>query len=152
MKKILPALVLGSLLAVLAIPLVASAQEGPIECCKLRRAIELDGETYVKNAVIGPRAMTTAECPAGAVTSITNKWGLICFLNTLNTVVDWMFVILIAVAVLFVVMGGMNIIMAGGDPEKVTTGRKYVMYAFIGLIVAFIARAIPSIVKMAMGY
>ena len=45
----------------------------------------------------------------------------------------------------------MNLIMAAGDPSKVTTGRQYVMYAVIGLIVGFLARAIPAIVKLAVG-
>lgn len=79
------------------------------------------------------------------------KCGVCCFLQTLYKITDWIFVILIAVAALFVIIGAMNLLMSAGDPGKVTSGRNYVMYAVIGLIVGFLAKAIPAIVKLAVG-
>jgi len=148
MKKILSGLVLISFLAVLLVPVVALAQAPP-ECCKLKRAITIDTEAGAAGDIIGPKG---GMCPIGAIKVETEKWGLFCVINTINTVVDWIFVILIALTVVFVIMGAMNIMLAGGDPEKVGKGRDYIMYAAIGLVVAFIARAVPAIVKAVMGY
>jgi hypothetical protein len=50
------------------------------------------------------------------------------------------------------IMGALNIITAGGSPEKVTTGRNYIMYAVIGLIVALLAWELPNIVKAVAGF
>jgi hypothetical protein len=46
-----------------------------------------------------------------------------------------------------IVIGAFNIITAGGSPEKVTAGRNYILYALIGMVVAFFAKAIPAIVS-----
>ena len=77
--------------------------------------------------------------------------GVCCFLNTLYNVTDWIFVILVGVASIFVIIGAMNLLMSAGDTTKVSSGRNYIMYAAIGLIVGFLAKAIPAIVKLAVG-
>jgi len=150
MKKILSALVLLSVLAVLVVPMVVSAQEVP-ECCKLRKSVTIDTTTCGKDAIVGP---TGGSCPTeiGTINCTTEKWGLFCVINTINTVVDWIFIVLIALTVFFVLMGAITILTAAGAPEKISKGRDYILYAAIGLIVAFIARAVPAIVKAVMGY
>jgi len=77
--------------------------------------------------------------------------GVCCFLNTLYNVTDWIFVILVGVASIFVIIGAMNLLMSAGDTTKVSSGRNYIMYAAIGLIVGFLAKAILAIVKLAVG-
>ncbi len=155
MKKIFPVLVLISLFAVLTIPTIVSAQGVP-ECCKLGRKIDLSsgvtGSTLTcdKDKVVGA---VLGACPGSNLTidCAQSSWGVFCLLNTLYGVVDWIFVILIALSGLFIILGAMNLIMSAGDSSKVTTGRQYVMYAFIGLIVGLLARAIPSVVKLVVG-
>ncbi|HLC75555.1 MAG TPA: pilin [Candidatus Peribacterales bacterium] len=46
------------------------------------------------------------------------------------------------VAVVFVIVGGIRILTAGGNEENVTKGRKTIVYAIIGLVVIFFARVI----------
>lgn len=147
MKKFLSALVLISLFAVLVVPQIASAQIP--DCCKLKKAITIDTETGAAGDIVGP---TGGFCPIGTITVTTEKWGLFCLINTINTVVDWIFLVLIVVVVIFVLMGAISILTAAGDPEKVSKGRDYILYAAIGLLLAFLARAVPSIVKAVMGY
>ncbi len=48
------------------------------------------------------------------------------------------------VAVIFVIVGGIRIMTAGGNEENVTKGRKTIVYAIIGLIVIFFARVIVA--------
>jgi len=45
----------------------------------------------------------------------------------------------------------MTLLMAAGAPEKVTSGRNYIMYAALGLIVGLLAKAIPGLVRMIAG-
>jgi len=165
MKKILSGLILISFLAVLIIPQAVLAQ-GPVSCCELGRDIKLGDVTYKDTHLIGEKGCTSGTktigsdaddaCPieAGSETEsncYTPKWGMICFLNTLYGITDWVFVALIALAGIFVVLGAFNIVTSSGSPEKVTSGRNYVLYAAIGLAVAFLARAIPAIVRMIVG-
>lgn len=149
MKKISAVLVLFSVLAVMVLPLAVSAQQGPLECCKIRRSIAVEGTSAPADSVVGAG---TGSCELGPVTVTTEKWGIFCLINTLNSIVDWIFVILVSLAVLFTILGAINLLMSAGDPGKVTSGRNYIMYAAIGLVVAFIARAIPALVKAIMGF
>ena len=77
-----------------------------------------------------------------------NDWGAGCMLNTVYRISDFIFMILIVVAVIIGLAGGYNILTAGGDAEKVNKGRDLILYAIIGMVVAFFARAIPSIVSL----
>ncbi len=108
---------------------------GPIESCTMTRNVGVTG------------------CPLTGVClfATTPQCGICCLLQTLYNVTDWIFVILVSIAGLFVILGAMNLIMSAGDPSKVTSGRQYVMYAVIGLIVGLLARAIPAIVRLAVG-
>jgi type IV secretory pathway VirB2 component (pilin) len=50
------------------------------------------------------------------------------------------------VAVLIIVIAGLNIVTAGGDPSKVAKARGAIIYALVGLVVAIMAEAIVSLV------
>ncbi len=153
MKKIFSALVvIGFLAVVLAVPLTTFAQNPPSECCTLKRAITLNTSSCGVGSIAAPNSAAAAECGTGIYCSDSAaKWGMFCVMNTLYSVTDWIFVILVALAGLFVILGAMNLIMSGGSAEKIKSGREYVMYAAIGLIVGLLAKAIPSLVRMIAG-
>ncbi|MDO8663586.1 MAG: hypothetical protein Q7K28_01960 [Candidatus Wildermuthbacteria bacterium] len=167
MKKFLSGLVLLSILAVLVVPVVASAQSGPGECCKLSRDVKwtsgkIDaaecttvptpaGCSLTKGQTIGPSGSTCSITNA-APSRATEQWGIICILDVMNTIVDWIFTVMVILAVLFSILGAFNLLTGAGAPDKITSGRNYILYAAIGLLVALIARAIPGIVKSVMGY
>lgn len=122
-------------------PLVAQAQVN-IEAkdkCNIGREININS---------GGR---TIDCPTGEVSMTSGDGAMCCLVNSIYNIVDWIFVILVALAGIFIIIGAMNIITAGGDSAKVDTGRKYIMYAAIGLFVAFLARAIPTVVVSIIG-
>jgi len=158
MKKTLSVLFLISFLAFLAAPVFAQYQ-APKECCVLKRAIKLEGMTTgcSVNSVAAPDASwvgtgeTQCNGTAGYCAESATAWGMICLLNTLYSVSDWIFVVLVALAGIFIIIGAMTLLMAAGNPEKVTSGRNYIMYAAIGLIVGLLAKAIPSLVRMISG-
>lgn len=139
MKKTLPALVLLTLIAGgLSLGFVAQADvEGPIEGCTMSRDINI------------------SDCPGEGVECLfsSTEWncGVCCLVDTMYKITDWIFVVLIGIAAIFVILGAMNLLMSGGSEQKVTSGRNYIMYAFIGLIVGFLAKAIPAIVVFIVG-
>jgi len=139
MKKVLTALVLVSLLAILAAPLVASAQ--PVE------PGEMAGQCTLRHDFSGWEKIT---CPGVGVCSFTNlamDCPACCLMDTVYSVTDWMFVGVLALVVIFVLIGAFNLLTAAGTPEKIKTGRDYIIFAAIGAIVAALAKAIPAIVK-----
>ena len=135
MKKVLPVLVSISLLVVSLLPIAASAivTTAP-ETCTLK---------YDLSGVNGA-------CSNGATVSITD-YGMCCLLNTIYSVTNWIFVILVGVVTIFVILGAFTIVTAAGSAEKLKSGKDYILYAAIGLLVAFLAKAIPGIVKIIVG-
>jgi len=137
MKKILPTLVLLSALAVLVVPLAISAQAEMAEISKCTLTHDFSAWTKVKCPASGDCSFdsTTYDCPT------------CCLMNTLYTVTDWIFAALIALAGIFIIWGGVLIVMSGGAPEKVSAGRQHIVWAIIAIMIALLSKAIPAIVK-----
>lgn len=135
MKKLLSFLVLSSII----IPVLVAAQ-APVDGCDITHDFS---------------HLTNISCPDSgeycAFDDANHDCGMCCLLNTIETITDWIFVILITLVVLMVLWGGINIVTAGSDPAKVQAGRTYIIYAAVGLAVAFLSRAIPAVVTSLLG-
>jgi len=134
MKGTIFVLVLVILLNVL--PLIAFAQIELPDNCKLTRDL-----TKVSQKIDG-----TNTCTKDATVAI-DKYGMCCLINTIYSITDWIFYILMAFVGIMIVIGAFSIITAAGAPDKVNAGKNYILYAIIGMIVAFFARTIPAMVK-----
>jgi len=126
MKKVVSILILASLI----VPVAALAQ--PRTGCILAHDI-----TGFSNC--------TLNASVNEVNGPTH-WGMCCILDAVMTVTDWVFYVLMIVAALLVIWGGFTIATAGGAPEKVSSGRSYIMFALLGLAIALLSRAIPAVV------
>ena len=137
MKKFFSVLVLAGLLLVLFLPLVAMAQQTAPDGCTIRANPNITG------------------CPASGFVSYDHMSGLgatCCLFGTIYYVTNWIFALLVAIVVLLILFGAFNLLTAAGEPEKVSKGRNYILWAAIGLFVAFFARAIPALVKLVGGF
>jgi hypothetical protein len=147
MNKILFILLLGALVA----PTLVLAQTVPQECCKLNQKITISSsESYAKDVCVGNPGATGDSCGCGTPNPATTKWGLICALNVIYTIVNWIFLFLVIVAIALVLMGAWDI-MQSGDPAKTVSGRNKILVAALGLLVAFAAKAVPSLVSYLLG-
>jgi len=134
MKKIVGALALTNLLFGFFIPVLTSAQNTMVpESCVLRRDLR---------AITGRSA-----CHAGANIALDSADAICCFYNTVYNIIDWVFVILLTLSVLLALRGAFEIVTSAGSSEKIATGRNYILYAVIGVVVALIARAIPMFIR-----
>ncbi len=163
MKKILAFITLAVLISGMAGVGIAMAQDEKLnECCLLKNAVKI-GETtddkFSINDVVGP---VNGVCnidvnsdgkidDSDKITKETKDWGMVCTLNSVYTVTNWIFYIMTIVAVLMIVFGGFTYITAAGDPAKAEKGKTILTYAIIGLAIALIAKLIPSLVKFIIG-
>ncbi len=134
MKKTILSLILITILGMTIVPSISLAQ--PMEGCTLRHNVTFDGEPYYEDDEID---------------STNSAWGMICLFDSIYTITDWIFYILLAVTGVLVVWGGVTISMAGGDPENMAKGKNFIMYAMMGLAVALLSKAIPAIVQNLIG-
>ena len=71
--------------------------------------------------------------------------------TTLDNIANLVFGLLLAVAAIFIVIAAYDFVTAAGDAEKVNTARMYVIYALMGIIVAYLARSLIKYVATLTG-
>lgn len=140
MKKIISILGLISVLSVLAAPLMASAATEAATSCVLKYDL----------TSIDP--LCTKSSPSNPTYTLLTEKGMCCVMNSIYNVTDWIFLILAGIAVIMVLFGAFELLTAGGNADKVGTGRKYIIFAAVGLVAAFLAKAIPGVVKVIVGF
>ena len=140
MKKLIPSLAIMGLLGVMLVPMMASAQAGG---CNIRHAFTVGGTAG--NTVV----CTVGHCTFGTISADDAPQGCsqCCVLDVVYTVTDWVFFIVLGLAIIFIIVAAINFITAGGSPEKAATARQMLIYAAIGIIVALLAKALPFIIK-----
>ena len=129
MKKIIPALILISLSVLLIAPPV--------------NAVEMATSCTIKTS----DTSALGECSAAGKGSSASyeTLAICCIMDKIYMVTNWIFMLLMALAVIFVLYGGFLIIAAGGSEERVLKGRSYIMWALVGFAVAILAKALPMI-------
>jgi hypothetical protein len=139
MKKIIA---LAGVVAVLFLAVVAPAlaQTGPVSSCKISQT-NVDRMT-----ALGVSCSQSCDYSGN-----TGSCGLCCILNTVYTFTDWAFFILLAIAVFYIILAGIKFVTSGDNPDEVAKARSMILYAAVGIGVALLARAVPSMVKFVLG-
>jgi hypothetical protein len=128
MKKIIPSLILISLLALVAVPMV------------------VNGQAMVTSCTIRTTEVTQlTECAGVPSSAPYDEWAICCIMDRIYMITNWIFILLMALAVIFVLYGGFLIIAAGGSEERVLKGRSFIMWAVVGFAIAILAKALPKI-------
>ncbi len=65
---------------------------------------------------------------------------------TINSIISYLFWILIFGAALVVAFSAYLFLTAAGDPDKTSKARNYIMYAVVAIVVGFLAKAIILLV------
>ena len=73
------------------------------------------------------------------------------FVDLLQNTTDWLFVVVLIGAVIFIVWAGWQFISAGGEPQAVSQARSKLLYAAIGIGVAVLARGIIAAIRNIIG-
>ena len=83
--------------------------------------------------------------PTAEISKVQGVLDFVC------NIFGWMFYFLIALAVLFIVIGAYRYLTSGGNPEKVKGANNTLLYAAIAVAVGLLARSIPLIVADFLG-
>ncbi|MCD6148404.1 hypothetical protein J7J18_03460 [bacterium] len=147
MKKILAILILAASVAVFAGPVLAATTQ----CCQIHSTFKFDGQTWEAGKCYGNVSDACVDVNGKQLCSATearDSWGVACVLNSIYRATNVIFAILLVLGIILGLYAGYNFMTSAGDEKKVETARNYFLYAIIGIIVAFFARAIPSIVAL----
>lgn len=73
------------------------------------------------------------------------------FVNLLQGIVGWLIAVAIPIAALMILIGGYQIMFAGGNPEKVNTGKRTILYAVVGFSIIALAWGFITIIQQLLG-
>lgn len=96
-------------------------------------------------ALLAPVLSFAAETlPSAAGATGTGVDPLVTILNTIG---NWMFGILIAVAAIYILLAAFDFLMAKGDPTAVTKARKALTYALVAVVVGALTKGLIEVAK-----
>lgn len=73
------------------------------------------------------------------------------FVEIIQDLTDWLFIILLVISVIMIVLAGLQFITGGGDPTAVSQARTKLIWAAVGIGVALLARGLPAAVANLIG-
>ena len=80
------------------------------------------------------------ELPAGPQTA-----GAV--LTIIESIANWTFAIFLAISVIFLLWGAFEFVTGEGNPEKVSSAKKRLLYAVIGITLAFLANSVDDVLR-----
>lgn len=93
---------------------------------------------------IGETVPSGLELPPGPTTGAE-------LLLLFDNITDWIFVVLLVAATIFIVLAAFQFITQGGDPGAVTQARTKLLWAAVGIVVAVMAKGIPIVIRNIVG-
>ena len=151
MRKILLALALVGLFA--GVALFALAQAAPDTCIiKTDSGMPDDCPAAGTTCLYNEYYLNGAADPSGEPSPDNISGATCCFMNTISSATNWLFLIMMMIVVILIMLGGFTIITAGGDAESIGKGRNYIVYAMMGIVIGVLARAIPYIMRSIIGF
>jgi hypothetical protein len=90
-------------------------------------------------------------CPQGQFGPLCSKFNAGDTGHIISTVITFMLIAAVIIALFYLIYGGIRWITSGGDKGKVEEARKHIIAAIIGLVVAFVAYFILQIVLSIFG-
>jgi hypothetical protein len=128
------------LVGLLFLPLISLAQAEIPRQCVIKYDMNIDMCPAQNNV-----------CSEDSCGTAGNQWGWCCIMNTVYTVSNWIFYIVILFSTIMIVWGGFTYLTSAGDPGKAGKGKSIITYALIGLAVALLAKVMPSVLKFFLG-
>jgi len=68
-----------------------------------------------------------------------------------DRVLSWLWPVATVLTVLMIIIGAYFLVLSGGDPQKVATGRKVIIAALVGFSIVMMSKGILELVKLILG-
>ena len=150
MKKKVAALVLTALFGgmfMVALPVTSTYARLPDEDQQAQQEAEQQEQQQQSSDPEDPCNLAMGSKPPGMCNEEHTEETLI---ETISNVLDTVYLWVGIIAVIFIIIGGINYTTSQGDPGKVKKAKYTILYAVIGLIVSLLAFAITAFVLNAL--
>ena len=136
LKKVLIALILTAFLAPsVGLAIVELPSDITISSCRIRHNLHVLGDKFA-----------SPMCPDKDHYASYATQAHCCLVDRVLVFIDWFFWGLIIISFLILLVGAFHILTAGGNPDKVALGRKFITFAVVGIALAVLSFIIPRMV------
>lgn len=73
------------------------------------------------------------------------------FEELIGSLVDFIFWVAVAIAPIMILVGGFYFLTAAGDPQKIQTAKKIILWTIIGFVIVLLAKGIISMLEQILG-
>jgi len=73
------------------------------------------------------------------------------FIDLIKSITKWIFSIVMAIAILFIILAAWYFLTAAGNPEAIAKARQMLIYAIVGIAVALLAAGLPALINAFLG-
>lgn len=103
---------------------------------------------FLAQANVSPNTPLTGANVSPQNITLTNPLGTSSFLAVLTNIINFLFTyIAIPLCTIMVLVGAFQLMTSSGEPEKISRGRKTILYAAIGFGVVLLAGGVTNIIK-----
>ncbi len=95
--------------------------------------------------------LALADTHGGGDVSLPDPLGGKDFITVLQQIVNFLILVAIPITALMIIYGAYQIMFAGGDTEKVTTGKRTILYTIVGFVIILLAWSIIKIIQNILG-
>lgn len=139
-KKILAVLLVSSIFLIFGMSLIKAA--GLCEPC--------DG-TACDSGLTCERGRCRG-CPAApGVVVICNPLQACDFEEIINSIINFIFYVAIALSPFMIIIGAFYLLTSGGEPRRIDTGKKIILYTLIGFAIVLLAKGIMNVIEQILG-
>jgi len=114
-------------------------------CCQVQATW-----TFLENQTIGPIEEGVTQCWLGEsqvnIDIPTPHWGMVCLINSINTVTDVLFWFALSLSVIVGIITGFFFFTAGGEPYKIEKAKSMLVWLVVGIAVAVSAKLITALI------
>ena len=71
--------------------------------------------------------------------------------SRIDTIVNWVFTVLVVMAVFMVLMAAFQFVTAGDNAESLSAARQKLIWAAVGIVIALLAKSLPLLIVNTIG-
>jgi len=68
-------------------------------------------------------------------------------LDVIENITNWVFAIFLAISIIFLIWGAFEFVTGEGNPEQISSAKRRLLYAVIGIGLALLANAVPAVLR-----
>jgi len=87
----------------------------------------------------------------GAIFELPNPLKIKTVADLIDAILDYLFAFSIPLVVIFIIYAGYLFVTSSGEPKKIETAKKIILYALLGFIIILFASGIPNLIQEVFG-